>query len=337
MVATLEGQHERTVRHVSWSPSGEYIACASFDGTASIWRCDVDQAEEECGGSIDGEWVVEGVLDGHESEIKCVEWLTDTILVTASRDRNLWVWERMDEGEYECGGILSGHQQDVKYGIWSPLWGADVCPHVISCSYDGSVRVWRDDSHRDDDWRCVQRLAPHDGRTVWCAAYQRQPPSTGDLTVEEGAEGVEEGEADASSARSVFPLLCTCGDDLSVVFYNFNQTEEKYEIATRCSGFAERSIFYVDWAPHGLPITAAASGDNSIAILGLHEDGEGLHARLMTRLTNAHEADVNCVAFSPLTAPPQQGEAANDQERHFLLASAGDDYTVRLWHLSCTV
>lgn len=35
--ATLSGQHERTVRAISWSPCGMKLAAASFDGTATVW------------------------------------------------------------------------------------------------------------------------------------------------------------------------------------------------------------------------------------------------------------------------------------------------------------
>eukprot|EP00796_Vickermania_ingenoplastis_P003769 gene3769-2660_t len=354
-IASLSGEHERTVRHVSWNPSGMCLACASFDGTVSVWR-----PSEEEPLLFGGDWSVEGILDGHESEVKCVSWLTDTILVTASRDRNLWVWERMEEGEYECAGILSGHQQDVKYGIWAPLCDEDerdeeeeeeeegggeeedtnapyppateVPPHVISCSYDGTVRVWRDDSlQQQEDWHCVQTLRPHSEKTVWSAAFQLP------VSRPVGSRRRRRGR--------VFPLLCTTADDLSAVFYRYDRAAQQYRVVARAAGFAERSLFSADWAPNAIPLVAVGSGDNSITLLGLHEDAEGLHPRVVLRKENAHDADVNAVAFAPIEmttqqqqqeeehpAPHQDGD--NPQENtELLLGSVGDDYTVRLWRV----
>ena len=48
---------DRTVRWVSWSPCGKYLASASFDGTVAVW--DNKSGQFECGAS----------LEGHENEV----------------------------------------------------------------------------------------------------------------------------------------------------------------------------------------------------------------------------------------------------------------------------
>lgn len=338
VVAALKGQHDRSIRHVSWSPSGTFLACASFDTTVSIWvRNEVGGMGSEEDVNEVQEWVVEGVLDGHESEVKCVEWLTDTVLLTASRDRNLWVWERMDEGEYECGGILSGHSQDVKFGLFAPVIGRRFRPillgaedesnelslevpfHVVSCSYDGTVRVWREEVHRGEDWNLIQTLRPHGEHIVWCAAFQSPMENNRlDSTFQ---------EENSSDSREIFPLLCTSSDDLSVSFYRYDLQKQKYTVIAQASGFANRSLYAVHWAPASISLVAVASGDNSLTLLGLHEDADGLHPRVVFRESDAHHADVNTVCFYPTVLKEASGSS-------LLLASGGDDGAVRLWKVT---
>lgn len=37
-VNVLSGQHNRTIRSVTWAPNGKQLACCSFDATVSIWE-----------------------------------------------------------------------------------------------------------------------------------------------------------------------------------------------------------------------------------------------------------------------------------------------------------
>lgn len=100
---TIESGHSRTVRQVSWSPSGTILATSSFDNTVGIWqKLDSDpdhhhehQHEHDHGHeNINQEWDCIGTLEGHESECKSVAWSQNgNLLASCSRDKTVWVWE----------------------------------------------------------------------------------------------------------------------------------------------------------------------------------------------------------------------------------------------------
>ena len=46
--AVLEEAHSRTIRSVSWSPNGRYLATASFDATTAVWEIHGDTWELVC-------------------------------------------------------------------------------------------------------------------------------------------------------------------------------------------------------------------------------------------------------------------------------------------------
>lgn len=95
--STIPNCHSRTIRSLSFSPTGSTLATASFDSTVGIWQ-QVEEAgveDGEGGGSGgSGEWEAVDPLEGHESECKSAEWSFDgRLLASCSRDKSVWVWE----------------------------------------------------------------------------------------------------------------------------------------------------------------------------------------------------------------------------------------------------
>ena len=95
---------DRTVRWVSWSPCGKYLASASFDGTVAVW--DNKSGQFECGAS----------LEGHENEV-CMPLLVNPqqvlelfTLPYATRDHLLFfafsLGPRHNHNATICGSLL---------------------------------------------------------------------------------------------------------------------------------------------------------------------------------------------------------------------------------------
>lgn len=189
------------------------LVTASFDSTAAVWRWDGDNvplpdqparnlddatagsslevdittpagASSDSNKSEDWEYIL--VLEGHESEVKSVAFSpAGQFLATCSRDKSVWIWEDVgateDEDEWETVAVLNEHEGDVKSLAWCPdvpgrsgkgKYGTDV---LASCSYDNTVRIWREDG--DGEWVCVAVLEGHDG-TVWGLAWEANPNRT---------------------------------------------------------------------------------------------------------------------------------------------------------------
>lgn len=196
LVNSLEDTHKRSIRSVSFkpplggvdSPAENFLdlptlASGSFDATISVWGIDEPSEEyddevlianqAEILSSPDNEWNIMAVIEGHENEIKCVDWnFQGNLLASCSRDKTVWIWETDPETleEFECVSVLNDHAHDVKHVTWHPSQNL-----LASSSYDDTIRLYKQDL--DDDWSCVGILNGHEG-TVWCSQFE-DPKSPG--------------------------------------------------------------------------------------------------------------------------------------------------------------
>ncbi|WEW55650.1 Cytosolic iron-sulfur protein assembly protein [Emydomyces testavorans] len=240
LLSTISGGHKRAVRSCAWKPhvKGESVlATASFDATVGIWRRwdegfenHHERNDEDADDEDEDEWGFAVLLDGHDSEVKSVAWAAagGSLLATCSRDKSIWIWEDLEDGEneFETVAVLQEHAGDVKCVAWHP---EEEC--LASGSYDDTIRLWREDV---DDWGQVACLRAHEG-TVWCVEWEGGVAATMDGhehntkkkkenacaaalpgNPEHGELSPSQREKWIEQRRSCGPRLVSCSDDRTI-------------------------------------------------------------------------------------------------------------------------
>ena len=118
-VAILRG-HTAPVGHVAVTPDGLHVVSCSEDETVRMWELRTGKETR--------------VFEGHGSRVLCVAVTPESSVLTGSSDGSVRV---MDVG--------SGKQVRDLMGNSAPVCGVSLTPdgaHVVSCSVDGTVRVW---------------------------------------------------------------------------------------------------------------------------------------------------------------------------------------------------
>lgn len=120
-VALLTG-HTNTIDSVRWSPDGQHLLTASWDGTIRLW--DVRRGRK-----------VLNIYEGHTDQVYMVRWSADgKQFLSASRDKTIRLWD------VESGKVIriyEGHTDAVN--------GIDFSPdgrQFASASSDKTLRLW---------------------------------------------------------------------------------------------------------------------------------------------------------------------------------------------------
>ncbi|KAL1883057.1 hypothetical protein VTK73DRAFT_132 [Phialemonium thermophilum] len=255
--SALTDGHNRSVRTVAWMPGLPphrlCLATGSFDATTGLWRWNAepefDSGEGDDAMAVDvtqsslsrrkkgrmmggvesdseaheegTDWEFTVVLEGQENEIKGVAFSpSGQYLATCSRDKTIWIWEDVREGDgeddWETVTVLNEHDGDVKAVAWCPdvpgrdhalrrrrAAGAVYSPDVLaSASYDNTVRIWREVD--EGEWVCVAVLEGHEG-TVWGLQWEPAPP------------------------HNRFPRLLTFSADATIRIWSLRQEDDNEE------------------------------------------------------------------------------------------------------------
>lgn len=322
--------HQRTIRYIAWSNDGRFLASTSFDGTTAIWHRKGHNIEEES-----NEWSILYSLEGHENEVKAAAWSRDdTFMATCSRDKSVWIWEKIetavsaggdldrsgddDEAIFECASVQTEHSQDVKRVVWHPKLNI-----LVSASFDNQILMY---VQGDDDWVQFATLLEHES-TVWSVDFNNSGTRLVSVSADESIKIWQPSNFDAVSTLLATSPLPKGADQ------KFAQFAAKWTIVASLSGYHHWPIYDVSWSPANNCILTGG-GDNSLHVFaelhnGVQEslpestekapDNGVVRYRQICAKDEAHDQDINTVHWNPKL----------DSQ----LASGSDDSFVRIWNL----
>ncbi|KAI0672732.1 WD40 repeat-like protein [Trametes maxima] len=337
--------HEDEVWNLEWSHNGKYLATASKDRTAIIWRVELDKDPRYRAYSP------EFILRDHEFHVGCVSWsLDDSILLTASEHR-ITLWNARTGLRVRT---LEQHTDVVTALSWLPDGSG-----FISGGLDRKIILWDADGKMRDNWGRTTPIrvtdlmvTPDFTRLVAVGMYDLPPtiPAGGNAAQDAGAAGCTGTGAGAGGGGT----STSRGSETRIIIYNLTtkhpessirlegeltsvkiSQDSQYALINRASENgppAEIRLLdlnteqvvhkYTGHSQSKHVIRSCFGGVEGNFVLSGSEDGNVYiwhreTGALLEVLEGHGEGSVNSVAWNPVN------------ERMF--ASCSDDKTVRIW------
>nr|ANC28035.1 WD-repeat protein [Polyporus umbellatus] len=339
-VATASLQvHTDEVWNLEWSHNGRYLATASKDKTAIIWRVELDKGPQSRAYSP------EFVLRDHPYSVGCVAWsLDDSILLTAA-EHFIRLWNTRTG---LCTRVLDQHTDVVTALAWLPDGSG-----FISGGLDRKIILWDADGKLRDQWgRTPIRVTdlmvtPDFTRLVAVGMYDMPTPPPGSNPQESGAPPAGPGATAGATANK-------SSSETRIIIYDLASKQpetyirlegeltsvkisqdSQYALINRASeSGASAEIHLLDlnteqvvrkYAGHSQSkhvIRSCFGGVEGNFIVSGSEDGNVYiwhreTGALLEVLSGHGEGSVNSVAWNP----------ANER----MFASCSDDRTIRIW------
>ncbi|KAK7284186.1 hypothetical protein RJT34_18927 [Clitoria ternatea] len=289
--------HKNEVWFVQFSNNGEYLASSSNDCTAIIWKV-----------LEDGKLTLKHTLCGHQLAVSFVAWSPDdTKLLTCGNTEVLKLWD-VETGT--CKHTFGNQGFVVSSCAWFPNSKQFVCG---SSDPEKGICLWDCDGNEIKVWRgmrmpkVVDLAVTPDGEHLISIFLDKEIRI---LHMGTNAERVISEEHPITS-------LSVSGDSKFFIVNLNSQEIHMWDVA----GKWDKPLRFMGHKQHKYVIRSCFGGANNTFIASGSENSEVyIWNRRNSRpieVLSGHSMTVNCVSWNPKI--PQ------------MLASASDDYTIRIW------
>ncbi|MBD2481174.1 AAA-like domain-containing protein [Planktothrix sp. FACHB-1365] len=291
--------HQACIKSVCFSSDGQYIATASYDGTARVW-------------GVHGQLL--HCLKGHTSQVTSVCFSPDSqYIATASRDKTVKLWHIQGQFLY----TFTGHSDEITSVCFSPD-----SQYLATASHDNTAKLW---NFQGKELKTFNGHSDQVTSVCFSPNSQYIATASADKTTKLWNLETKQCQATFRSHSARITSVCFSPDGQYLATASTDKTTnvwhiETEELKTTLKGH-RGWVMSVCFSPNGKYL-ATASSDKTIKLWDIHEQewlDNGLYkpGRLLYTLRH-HSAVITSVCFSP------------DSQ---YLATASYDQTVKLWNI----